>query len=65
MLLRLQKYSLQVKYKKGEKMFLADTLSRAYLPEVNTCKFLRQLEDVDHSKSLALSDDRIQQFKHV
>ena len=36
MLLKLQKQSLQVKYKKGEKMFLADTLSRAYLPEVNT-----------------------------
>ena len=28
MLLQLQKYSLQVKYKKGEQMFLADTLSR-------------------------------------
>ena len=38
MLLRLQKYSLDVCYVKGEKMYLADTLSRAYLPEVNsTC----------------------------
>ena len=31
MLLRLQKYSLHVHYKKGKEMYLADTLSRAYL----------------------------------
>ena len=33
MLLRLQRYNLRVRYKKGEKMYVADTLSRAYLPE--------------------------------
>ena len=48
MLLRLQKYSLQVKYKKGKDMHLADTLSRAYLLEVNGCAFTRELEDIDH-----------------
>ena len=31
MRLRLQNYDIQVEYKKGETMFLADTLSRAYL----------------------------------
>ena len=31
MLLRLQKYQLEVTYKKGSQMYLADTLSRAYL----------------------------------
>ena len=30
MLLRLQKFDLQVSYKKGTEMYLADTLSRAY-----------------------------------
>ncbi len=65
MLLRLQKYSLHVKYKKGEKMFLADTLSHAHLPEVNACEFSRNLEDVHHTTTLALSDDRLQQFKRV
>ena len=65
MLLRLQKYNLQVKYKRGEKMFLADTLSRAYLPEVNTCEFAQNLENVNHTSSLALSDDRLQQLKHA
>ena len=32
MLLRLQRYSLSIKYKSGEKIIIADTLSRAYLP---------------------------------
>ena len=41
MLLRLQKYSLDVTYLKGEKMLVADALSRAYLPEVNSCIFVR------------------------
>jgi len=39
MLLRLQKYSLKITYKKGSEMYLADTLSRAHLPEVNACAF--------------------------
>ena len=65
MLLRLQKYSLNIKYKKGEKMFLADTLSRAYLPEVNTCDFVRQLEEVDHKESLPFTGARWEQIKHV
>jgi len=39
MLLRLQKYSLKVTYKKGSEMFLADTLSRAHLSEIHSCGF--------------------------
>ena len=30
MLLRLQQYDLQVTYKKGTELYVADTLSRAY-----------------------------------
>ena len=36
-----------VKYKKGREMLLADTLSHAYLPEVNPTEFLRELQEVD------------------
>ena len=32
MLLRLQCYSLDVTYTRGSEMFIADTLSRAYIP---------------------------------
>ena len=62
MLLKLQKYSLDVTYLKGEKM---DTLSRAYLPEVNSCIFVRELEEVDHRANLPVSDERWQQLTHV
>lgn len=58
MLLRLQKYSLCVTYKKGKDMFLADTLTRAYLSEVNTCEFTRELEQEDHRASLPVGDER-------
>ena len=65
MLLQLQKYSLQVKYKKGEQMFLADTLSHAYLQEVNMCEFAHSLEEIDHTVSLVFSEDRVKQIKHA
>ena len=65
MLLSLQKYCLDVTYLKGEKMLVADTLSRAYLPEVNSCIFVRELEEVDHRANLPVSDERWQQLIHV
>ena len=46
-------------------MLVADTLSRAYLPEVNSCIFARELEEVDHRANLPVSDERWQQFTHV
>ena len=32
MLLQLQRYSLNIVYKPGKELFIADTLSRAFLP---------------------------------
>ena len=46
-------------------MFLADTLSRAYLPDISACEFSRQLEEVDHTVSLAMTEDRLQQLSHA
>ena len=65
MLLRLQKYNLQVRYKKGKEMLLANTLSRAYLPEVNATEFSRELEDIDHRVWLPVTEDRWQQLKNA
>lgn len=65
MLLRLQKYDLIVTYKKGTLMFIADTLSRAYLPTVNVCAqvvYDPEFEEVDHQAFLAISDHRWKQF---
>ena len=47
MLLQLQNYNLKVKHKKGEYMYLADTLSRAHRLEVHTCEFSQNLESID------------------
>ena len=55
MLLRLQRYS-RVMYKKGRDMYLADTLSRAFLLEVNP---------VDHRAFLPVSKERRQQIKYA
>ena len=55
MLLQLQKYSLNVGYKKGKEMYLADTLSRAYLPEKTTVAEVKELEYVSHTEQLALA----------
>ena len=65
MLLLLQKYPLDVKFKKGEHMYLADTLSRAYIPEVKVCDFVHELEELDHRESLPVSQERWQQLNHA
>ena len=46
-------------------MYLADTLSRAFLPEVNACEFSRELEEVDHKAFLAVTDSQWHQIKHA
>ena len=65
MLLRLQRYNLDVKYKVGKQMFVADTLSRAHLPATSTCEFVNSLEEMDHTISLSLSAEQLLQIKHV
>ena len=65
MLLKLQKYALKLRYRKGKHITLADTLSRAYLPEVHACNFAQRLETVDHTDSLAITIDRLQQLEQV
>ena len=58
MMLRLQKYQLTVKYHRGETLNLADTLSRAFLPEVNTTDFTEELASIDHRATLPVSEAR-------
>ena len=73
MLLCLQKFNLEVGYKKGAEMFLADTLSRATLPSTGpsvTC--LRpeheeicclDLEDVNAAEFLRVSNDGLKNIQ--
>ena len=46
-------------------MYLADTLSRAHRPEVHACGFYQNLEEMDQTSSLALSQDRLQEIRHA
>ena len=59
MLLQLQRYNLEVKYKKVSLMFIADTLSRAYLGEMLPSEEVKSLELVDHTENLRVSPTRL------
>ena len=63
MLLRLQRYNLDVRYKRGPLMYIADTLSRAYLPETLPSEEVKSLELLDHIENLRVSPSRIAQIE--
>jgi hypothetical protein len=44
MLLRLQKYNLDLKYTPGKFMYVADTLSRAFVNENDTEQELNEMD---------------------
>ena len=46
-------------------MYLADTLSRAHLPAVNTCAFTHLLEETDHRALLAIPPDQLERVKQA
>ena len=54
MRLALQKYNLEVQYKKGSLMYIADALSRAYLMTTDgaqtECCEIRAFEMVNHEE---------------
>ena len=78
MQLRLQNYDIQVEYKRGTTMFLADTLSRAYLenePEKPTPQndirsikervFTLELEQMRHGEDVGVSPVRLKRLREM
>ena len=61
MIIRLQKCDLEVKYEKGNKMFLADTLSRAFLPAPEQDE--SEFETINMFKYLPVSKERLLQIQ--
>ena len=60
MLLRLQRYSLDVTYVRGSEMYIADTLSRAYIPgNASAVTF----ENIDMTEGLSVSPSRLQELR--
>ena len=63
MLLRLRRYNLKVRCKKGPLMLIADMLSRAYLRDTLPSEEVKSLEVVDHSENLRVSRSRLAQIE--
>ena len=67
MRMALQNYSLDIQYKKGRLMFIADALSRAYRLTTEDAQHnsseVRALQEVQHEDGLSVSPNRLQEFK--
>ena len=68
MMMGLQNHQLKVVYKKGQELYIGDTLSRAYLPSPNhvsqnELEFIRSVEEVDMTKHLAVARERLADFQ--
>lgn len=63
MLMRLQRYDVQLKYVPGKEMFISDALSRAFLKE---CKETLVNEDIDvnfFEQELPMTEKKLQELK--
>ena len=68
MLLRLQKYDLELQYKKGKEMYIADALSRAYPKDLivtsdSQSELCHQIEEMVLSQHLPFSVETLSQFR--
>ena len=68
MMMQLQKYNLKVVYKRGVEMYIADTLSRAYLSAPSQVseeekEFIRTVENVEMAKYLSISPERLHELQ--
>ena len=68
MLLRLQRYNIEVRYKPGKEMYVADHLSRAQLTETEDCNdefqvFALELEEMTPFSSIKVSPERLTQLQ--
>ena len=62
MMIHLQKYDLEIQYERGNRMFLVDTLSRAYLP--SRVQFQSEFETINVTNYLPISQARLLQIQH-
>ena len=65
MLMRLQKYSLEVKYKPGKEMHIADSLSRVFLKEHHEKLLDEELEINFVTHQLPVSEEKLKEFKEA
>ncbi|XP_061180813.1 uncharacterized protein K02A2.6-like [Saccostrea echinata] len=63
MLLRMQKYEVNLKYRPGKNMELADTLSRAYLPNEKPSKAESAVEAINMLQFLPIAPNRLKDIQ--
>ena len=61
MLLKVQKYDVTIIYKPGPEMYLADTLSKAFLP--NTDNAQGEFENINAVKLLPMTDEKLEEMR--
>ena len=61
MLLKVQKYDVDIVYKPGPEMYLADTLSRAFLSSTENAE--GEFERINAVKYLPVTDERLEELK--
>ena len=67
MMLQLQRYTLNVRYVPGKLMYVADTLSRAYITGDAECGAPEEMEVLVHSlvENLPATIDKLEQFRRA
>ena len=63
MLLRIQTYSINLGYTKGSRMYLADSLRRAYLPYDGSQKIASEVESINMTQDAYLKPSTLQEIK--
>ena len=63
MLLRVQAYSINLGYRKGSTMYLADALSRAYLPYDGSQTIASEVESINMTQDACLKPSTLQEIK--
>ena len=63
MLLRLQQYDVEIRYKPGPEMHLADTLSRAYLPTTARSPAEQKTERIHAVVFLPISEPQLAEIQ--
>ena len=63
MLLKLQRYDIRVKYTPEEELYVADTLSRAYLPNESVPASVAAISEACSAENLAMSANRLKRLR--
>lgn len=62
--MRLQEYQVKVQYKPGVEMYVADTSSRAYLPETGSPDKDKEAQVHMVSSNLPVSNEKLEEFRN-